>query len=104
MFYVSGMSICVSHSTARPAAQFHNVSLCSLVSIPTAPGDETRASGVPVGCASHYRVCCNEVSNVGTVEVGLHSKQVPNSCSRAQSTVDGANLSSISCYFLKLST
>ena len=42
----------------------------------------TRAVGLPVWCANHYatRASRNELSNVGAIEVGFHSTQVPKSC------------------------
>ena len=79
--YVRGMAMCMAHSTAR----FNNVSLCSLIFIPTIRLLRSRvlnAVGLPVGCANHYttRASRYEVSNIRTIVVHLHYTQVSNSC------------------------
>ena len=42
---------------------------------PVRSGCYNRTAGVPVGCANHYttRTYCNEVSNIGIIEVDSHS-------------------------------
>ena len=69
-----------------------------------------------VGCDKHNytRASCNDVSNIGTIEVDSHSntsaklfsEMVHNSYSfsHSQSTVHGAYHSSIGCQFVTLST
>ncbi len=68
--------------------RFNNVSLCTSIFIPNISGllrrprVLNRAVGLPVGCANHYtiRTTRNVVTSVGTIEVGLQSTQVSNSC------------------------
>ena len=83
--------------------RFNNVRLSPLICIQNISGLLRPRILKPL----HFRASRNEVSNVGTIEVGLHTTQVPNStrnetelsysCSHSQYTVCGAFHSWMSC-------
>ena len=77
----------IDYSTARQAAHFNNVRLYPLAVTPNLSRlprlfIKHVPAGVSAACATHYtnRASRNDVSNVGTLEVGSYSTHVPNSC------------------------
>ena len=83
--YVGGMPMCVAHSIAPPVAHFNIVSLCLLFVIPNITGSlRLCIKPGPPACQSDALTTTLpaprvEVWNIGTIEVGSHSTQVPSS-------------------------